>query len=75
MYSTSFYKYRECPPFEAIFVWCKNSPATRLPPSTGFKVGGKHRIKTLILQVHYDHALSPEEADYSGHDITFTREE
>ncbi len=67
--------HRECPSFEAIFVWCKNSPPTRLPPSVGFKVGGKHRTKTLILQIHYDHPLTPEEADYSGHDIIFTREE
>lgn len=58
-----------------LFAWAKNAPKTSLPPSVGFRVGGRSNVKYYILQIHYAHPLPAGEKDHSGIDISITSQE
>lgn len=58
-----------------MFAWAKNAPPTSLPPSVGFKFGGKTLVKYVVMQIHYSHSLPEGEKDYSGMDLEITTEQ
>jgi len=57
-----------------IFAWAKNAPPTILPPSVGFRLGGKEQTGYLVLQIHYAHPLPEGQKDQSGMDLVITTE-
>jgi len=62
-------------PSKILFAWAKNAPPTTLPPSVGFRLGGKDKAGYLVLQIHYAHVLPEGEMDQSGMDLVITTEE
>lgn len=56
-----------------VYSWVKNTPPSRLPPSTGFKIGNNSVVKYLFLEVHYHGPFEPgHPGDFSGVDIHLT---
>lgn len=79
---TTILIYRDCGhhgvcrgPSKILFAWAKNAPPTTLPPSVGFRLGGKDKAGYLVLQIHYAHVLPEGEMDQSGMDLVITTEE
>lgn len=58
-----------------LFAWAKNAPPTSLPPSVGFKFGGRTNVKYVVMQIHYSHPLPEGEKDFSGMDLQVTTEQ
>lgn len=61
-----------------MFGWAKNAPGITMPPNVGFRIGGnggnEKPVKYIVVQVHYAKKLDPGVIDYSGVDLTITKE-
>lgn len=57
-----------------MYAWAKNAPATKLPDSVGFRIGGQTGIRYLTLQIHYAKPLPDNIADHSGLQMEITEQ-
>jgi len=54
-----------------IYAWGMGVPQLQLPKDVGFRVGGKTKIQSLVVQAHYMHPI--DNPDYSGVTLYSTR--